>query len=104
MTSEIVPGQDSSMATLTDIGRSLTIRIDPALLLRLEQDLAEINTSQSLRFQGRNLTKEAYINALLVHHLGLEDKARDKQTEKCIRLLENQLQDPPPKKVVKKLK
>lgn len=92
------------MATLTTVGRSVTIRLEPSILLRLEQHMAEINSSQSLRFQGRNLTKEAYINSLLLVHLDLEEKARQKATDKSIKALENHLQDPPPKNNSKKPK
>lgn len=86
------------MATFTSEGETLNIRVLPELLKSLNLEVALINGNREIEFNGRILSKEVVLNAILCDFMSLPIQERREILQCSIRNLETMLTDRKPVK------
>jgi len=86
------------MATFTSEGETLNIRVLPELLKSLNLEVALINGNREIEFNGRILSKEVVLNAILCDFMSLPIQERREILQSSVRNLETMLTDRKPVK------
>lgn len=80
-----------SGATFSSDGKMMSFRVLPEIYHSMHLDISDINQAGHLKFQDRNITKEVYLNAVLVAYLSRERHFRRRIMETTLKVVENML-------------
>jgi hypothetical protein len=77
--------------TFNSEGKMVSFRMLPEIYHSMNLELSDINQLGKLKFQERLVTKEVFINAVLLAYLSRERPKRRKTLEVCMQVVETML-------------
>lgn len=79
------------MATFHSEGKMIAIRVLPELYHSMNMELSNINASDAVKYQDKNLNKEVLINCLLIAYLSRDKDVRRRLMRGTVKVLEKMM-------------